>query len=208
MAIDSRHLRGIGRVWRTCPNSDPSFTRVSLLIRRLYIPPSRNEFLSPRRQLALGSFGLNMMEVQKRLYSIFRFNLYHLVSGYPRFLNPDMFRPIDEASHVGVGLAANDDIDPVLASFNIGADSHQGQSVSFILIADVRADHFQSNNPSFVVLTEVVKISGPLFAWNISRLHISPPRKNRNARAGEKNRRRAAPSPPQRKARSCRCPLR
>jgi hypothetical protein len=46
------------------------------------IRSSRNGFLSRGRQLALGFFGSNAMEVQKRLYSIFGFNLDRLVSGY------------------------------------------------------------------------------------------------------------------------------
>src|SRR5262245_14551211 len=46
-----------------------------------------------------------------------------------------------------------------------------------MLIADVYADDFQSDNPSFVVLAEVVKEPQPLFARNISRLHVSPPLK-------------------------------
>ncbi len=42
------------------------FLRVALVI--------SNGLLSPRWQLALGFFGSNVMEVQKRLYSIFGFN--------------------------------------------------------------------------------------------------------------------------------------
>src|SRR5262245_26418971 len=143
--------------------------RVALLI--------SNELLSPRRQLALGFFGSNVVEVQKRLYSIFGFNLYRLVSRYSRLLNPDAFGRIDEARQVGVGSAADDDLDPVLASFHIGADAYQRQLVGFLLIADVGADNFQSDNPSFVVLAEVVEELDPLFAWNLSRLHVLPPPK-------------------------------
>src|SRR5262249_23474018 len=115
--VSSRYLRGIGCVCHTCPIPDPSFICVALLI--------SNEFLILRWQLALGFFGWNVMEVQKRLYSIFGFNLYRLVSRYSRLLNPDAFRRIDEARHVGVRSAAADDLDPVLASFQIGADTYQ-----------------------------------------------------------------------------------
>src|SRR5262245_9548188 len=115
------------------------------------------------------------MEVQKRLYSIFRFNLYRLVSRYPWLLNPDVLRPLDEALYVDARFAADHKIDPVLASLHIGADAYQRQPAGFLLIADVGADHFHRDNPSFVVLTEVVKVSDPLFAWNLSRLHVFPP---------------------------------
>src|SRR5215813_1756817 len=145
------------------------------MIRLLEMASLRVLFPCLRRQLALGFFGWNVMEVQNRLYSIFGFNLYRLVSGHFRLLNPDVFRPVDEALYVEVRFAADHKIDPVLASFHIGADPHQGQPVSFILVADVGADHFQSNNPSFVVFAEVVKVSDPLFAWNLSRLHVLPP---------------------------------
>src|SRR5215813_4437938 len=117
------------------------------------------------------------MEVQKRLYSVFGFNLYHLVSRYFRLLYPDAYRIVYEALYIDVRFAPDHQIDTVLASFHIGADSHQRQPVSFLLISDVVADHFQSNNPSFVVLTEIVKVFDPLFAWNLSRIHVSPPPK-------------------------------
>src|SRR5215470_12496108 len=71
-----------------------------------------NEFLSPRRQLAFGFFGSNVMEVQKSLYSILGFDLYRLVPKYSRLFNPDAFRRIDESRYVGVGSASDDDLDP------------------------------------------------------------------------------------------------
>src|SRR4030095_821004 len=165
--VNSRYLRRIGRLCRTCPLLDSSSICIAPLI--------RNEFLCLRRQLTLGSFGRNAMEVQKRLYSIFGLNLYRLVSRYPWLLNPDVFRPVDESLYVDAGFGAVHKIATFLASLHIGADSHQRQPASFLLIADVGANHFHSDNPSFVVLAEVVKVSDPLFAWNLSRLHVLPP---------------------------------
>src|SRR5262245_7189377 len=88
-------------------------------------PLISNEFLSRLRQLALGPFRRNAMEVQNRLYSVFGFNLYRLVPRHSWLLNPDVIRPLDKARNIDVRFAANDDLDPVLASFHIGAEAYQ-----------------------------------------------------------------------------------
>src|SRR5437773_7686491 len=131
----------------------------------------RFESSSLRRQLPLRYFRIHVTEGDERYLAIFGFDLDRLMPDFFGLFKPDAFRRFDDLAHVRVESTPDHDVDAGLVTFHVRGDADKRQSLGFFLIAYVGTQHLPGNDPSFVLLAEVVEESDPLFAWDLSAKH-------------------------------------
>src|SRR5262249_7001437 len=126
---------------------------------------------SAGREQGVADVGIDVPEVQQRLRPVRGFHGDRVVHRLVALLGPHPRPPLDDAREMRVWPSAERDLDAALAGLHVRTDTDERQGIRLLLVAELRADDLELDDPALVALAEGVEPGHPLVAWDLARSH-------------------------------------